>query len=101
MTPYVAVALTSLAAYLVAVMHLGLRPSDLGRALGRLADSLGSGVVFALLNVVTAAGLILGLRAATDRFFSFYALDDLVWLVVSVLQGWIWRLWRESTTREI
>ena len=100
MIPYVAVALTSLVAYLIAVMQLGLRPSDFGRALGRMADSLGTGVIFALLNVLTAAGLVLSLRALTGRFFSFYSLDDLVWLVVSVLQGWVWRLWRDSRTPE-
>jgi hypothetical protein len=25
--------------------------------------------------------------------------DDLVWLAVSMLQGWAWRLWRDSRGR--
>ncbi len=40
MTPYMAVALTSLVAYFIAVKRLGWRPSDLGRALGRMAGWL-------------------------------------------------------------
>src|SRR5881628_1349721 len=96
MTPYLAVALTSLVAYFIAVKRLGWRPSDLGRALGRMAESLGTGVIFAGVNVLAAAGLVLGLRMLTNRFFSLYSLDDLVWLAVSMLQGWAWGLWRDS-----
>ena len=96
MTPYVAVALTSLVAYVFAVKRLGWQPSDLGRALGRMAESLGTGVIFAVVSVLAAAGLVLGLRMLTNRFFSLYSLDDLVWLAVSMLQGWAWGLWRDS-----
>jgi hypothetical protein len=98
MTPYVAVALTSLVAYLIAVKRLGWRPSDLPRALGWMAESVGAGVIFALVNVVTAAGLVLAARALTGRFSSLYALDDLVLLTVSMLQGWVWTLWRDRRT---
>ncbi len=101
MTPYMAVALTSLVAYVIAVKRLGWRPSDLGRALGRMAESLGAGVIFAVVNVLAAAGLVLGLRTLTDRFFSLYSLDDLVWLAVSMLQGWAWGLWRDSKDRRM
>jgi len=67
MTPYLAVALTSLVAYFIAVKRLGWQPSDLGRALGRMAESLGAGMIFAVVNVLAAAGLVLGLRTLTDR----------------------------------
>src|SRR2546426_4617621 len=96
MTPYVAVALTSLVAYVFAVKRLGWQPSDLGRALGRMAESLGAGVIFAVVDVLAAASLVLGLRMLTNRFFSLYSLDDLVWLALSMLQGWAWGLWRGS-----
>jgi hypothetical protein len=95
MTPYLTVVLTSLVAYLLAVKRLGRRPSDLPRALARIADSVGAGVIFALVNLVAAGGLVLGLRALTGRVVSLYPLDDGVWLVVSMLQGWIWRQWRD------
>ena len=96
MTPYLTIALTSLVAYLVAVRHLGMRPSDLPRAVAGVADSLGTGVIFTLVNLAAAGALVLGLRALTGRFFTLYSLDDVVWLVVSLLQGWIWRLWRDA-----
>ena len=96
MTPYVTIALTSLVAYLFAVKRLGLRPAALPPALGRLADLVGTGAIFALVNLAAAAGFVLGLRALTGRFLSLYALDDGVWLIVSMLQGWIWRLWRDA-----
>jgi len=95
-----AIALTSLVAYIMAVTCLGLRPSDLGRALGRMADLVGAGVIFALVNVAAGAALILALRALTGRFVSLYALDDLAWLVVSLMQGCVWWLWRNATTPE-
>src|SRR3989442_15855328 len=94
MTPYLAVALTSLVAYFIAVKRLGWRPTDLGRALGRMAGALGTGGIFAVVNVLAAAGLVLRLRMLTNRFFSLYSLHDLVWLSVSMLQGWAWGLWR-------
>jgi len=96
MTPYMAVALMSLVAYFIAVKRLGWQPSDLGRALGRVAESLGAGMIFAVVNVLAAAGLVLGLRTLTDRFLSLYSLDDLVWFALSMLQGWVWGLWRDS-----
>jgi hypothetical protein len=96
MTPYVTVALTSLVAYLFAVKRRGRRPAGLPAALGRLADLVGTGAIFALVNLAVAAGFVIGLRALTGRFLSLYALDDGVWLVVSTLQGCLWRLWRDS-----
>ena len=96
MTAYLIVALTSLVAYLVAVRRLGMRPSDLPRAVAGVADSLGTGVIFTLVNLAAAGALVLGLRALTGRFFTLYSLDDVVWLVVSLLQGWLWRLWRDA-----
>jgi len=95
MTPYVTIALTSLVAYLFAVTRLGVRPTELPRALGRLADVVGTGAIFALVNLAAAAGFVLGVRALTGHFLSLYTLDDAVWLTVSMLQGWLWRLWRD------
>jgi hypothetical protein len=97
MTPYVTVALTSLVAYLIAVKCLGRRSSALPAALGRLADFVGTGMVFAAVNLLVAAGVILAVRGVTDRFVTLYSLDDVVWLVVSLLQGSLWRLWRDAT----
>src|SRR5206468_11379275 len=96
MPPRRGVALPLLGAFSIAVKRRGWRPSDRGRARGRMAESLGTGVIFAVVNGLAAAGLVLGLRMLTNRFFSLYSLDDLVWLAVSMLQGWAWGLWRDS-----
>jgi hypothetical protein len=98
MSPYVAIALTSIIASIMAVTYLGLRPSDLGRALGRMAELVGAGVIFALVNIAAGAALSLIFRALTGRFVSLYALDDLTWLVVSLMQGCLWWLCRNTTT---
>src|SRR5207245_3129252 len=71
MTPYLAVALTSLVAYLIAVKRLGWRPTDLGRALGRMAESLGTGVIFAVVEVIAAVGLVRGFVIVFTRLFWF------------------------------
>src|SRR5437763_237314 len=51
MAAYLIVALTSLVAYLFAVKRLGRRPSDLPGALARIADAVGTGLGFALVNL--------------------------------------------------
>ena len=96
MTPYVTLALTSVLACLIAVRRRGLRFADLPRALGRIADVVGTGLVFTLVNLVAAAGFVIVVRALTGHFISLYSLDDVVWLVVSLLQGWLWRVWRDA-----
>ena len=96
MAPYVTVILTSLAAYLFALKRRRARTVELARALGRLADLLGTGVVFAVVNLVAAAAIVLGIRGVGDRFVSLYSIADPVWLAVSMLQGCLWRLWHDS-----
>ena len=96
MIPYLVVALTSLAAFTLAVRRLGLSPADLRRVAAHVADALGTGVVFTLINLAVGVAVVLALRAVTGRFLSLYALDDIAWLAVSMLQGWVWRLWRDA-----
>ena len=89
----VAVAITSLGGLLVGTRWLGRSPAGLRAALGGLLQCLGAVAVFAVVNLALGAGLILGLRAFTPRFASLYLLDDVVWIVVSALQGIAWSLW--------
>ena len=96
MTPYVTVVLTSLIAYLFARNRRRLRTVELARALGRLADLVGTGAIFAVVNVVAAAAIVLGIRGVTDRFVSLYSIADPTWLAVSMLQGCLWRLWHDG-----
>ena len=92
-------AITSLGAYLVGLRWLGRSSIGLRAALGRLLGCLGAVAVFAGINLALAAALILGVRAFTPWFVTLYLLDDVVWLVVSLLQGIVWSLWRSDRRR--
>jgi hypothetical protein len=89
-------AITSLGAYLVGIRWLDRSSAGLRAALGRLLQCLGAAAVFAGINLGLAAALILGVRTFTPWFVALYLLDDVVWLVVAVLQGIAWSLWRSD-----
>jgi hypothetical protein len=86
--------ITSLGSYLVGIRWRGRSPARLRAALGRLLECLGAVAVFAAINLTLAAALILGVRTFTGWFVSLYLLDDVAWLIVSLLQGIAWSLWR-------
>lgn len=92
----IAVAITSLGSYLVGVRWRGRSPASLRAALRRLLQCLGAVAVFAATNLALGAALILGARTFTGWFVSLYLLDDVVWLIVSLLQGIAWSLWRSD-----
>ena len=87
-------AITSLGSYLVGIRWGGRSPASLRAALGRLLECLGAVAVFAAINLTLAAALILGVRTFTGWFASLYLLDDIVWIIVSLVQGIAWSLWR-------
>jgi len=89
------VLLTSVLACLVAVTRLQLPAGGLARALAGLVDIVGTGVIFATVNVAVGAAAVFVLRAVTGHFVSLYGLDDPVWLVLSLGQGCLWRQWRD------
>jgi hypothetical protein len=89
-----AVAVTSLGGYLIGVRWRGRSPATLRDALARLLECLGATAVFAVVNVTLAAVIIVGIRAFTQYFVTLYLLDDALWLIVSLLQGITWSLWR-------
>jgi hypothetical protein len=92
----IAVVITSLGGYLVAVRWRGRSPATLPVALGRLLECLGAVAVFAAINLAVGAAVILGVRMFTARFVSLYLLDDVVWIIVSLVQGIAWSLWRDE-----
>jgi len=95
MALFIVVGVTSVAAYFIGVKWVGLSTSGLGAALGRLLECIGTGMVFTATNLAVAGGGILGIRIITGHFTSLYILDDVVWLVLSALQGFAWGLWRQ------
>jgi hypothetical protein len=92
----IAVAITSLGGYLVGVRGRGRSSTSFRLALGRLLECLGAVAVFAALNLSLGAAIILGVRTFTGWFVSLYLLDDVLWIIVSLLQGMAWSLWRDD-----
>jgi hypothetical protein len=90
----VAVAVTSLGGYLIGMRWCRRSRADLRAALGRLLECVAAMAVFAALNLLVGAVVILAIRTFTGYFLSLYLLNDVVWLIASLLQGIAWTLWR-------
>src|SRR3989442_7929467 len=90
------VALTSASAYVIASRWLGLPSAGLWMAIRRLLECLGTAAIFTVVNLSAAAAVILIARVLAGHFMSADLLDDVVWLVVSTLQGLTWALWRQA-----
>jgi hypothetical protein len=88
------IGLTSLGAYLFGVRRVGLSTAGLGTAIVTTLECVGTALIFVVVNLGVAAGIIFGVRALTAGFMSVYVLDDVAWWVLSVLQGLVWWAWR-------
>src|SRR5215468_5953566 len=84
---------TTVAAYLVGKKLFGPPKVSLEGAARILMEYAGAFVVFLALNMVLGLGLILLIRYTTSRFVSVYLLDDFMVVVVSAVQGVLFRLW--------
>jgi hypothetical protein len=87
--------LTSLALYLVGVRRLGLSPAGFRAACHATLEVVGLGVVFFALNTALAVLAVAAARVVTGGFVSLYAIDDLTIGAASLLQGLVWRWWRD------
>lgn len=88
--------LTSIGAYYIGARALGLSNAGLGAAVGKMLESVGMGLIFLAINLMTSVLLVLAARALTGTFVSAYASDDAVWLGVSLIQGVAFQSWRGS-----
>src|SRR5438874_6536267 len=87
-------AFTSFVAFLIGGRLLGWPAGGLRPAVARTLECVGATCVFALANFAAGAALVLGTRVAGGPFLSSYFLGDPIWLVLSLLQGLTWCLWR-------
>src|SRR5712691_10126081 len=90
------VGLTSVAAYFIGVKWAGLSSGGLWAVVGRMSECVGAALIFVVVNLILAGGTILTIRVATGHFVSLYILGDVVWLILSLLQGLAWGLWRQT-----
>jgi hypothetical protein len=93
------VALTSIGAYAVGVRCLGLRRAALGPAVGRALECLGLTVAFSAVNFLLGFALILATRAVLRGFLSFYLLDDVVLVILSLVQALVFAWWHSTSAR--
>lgn len=87
------VALTSLGAYLWGRRRLGLPAAALPHAATRALETLGLALVFLGLNLGGAV-LAIALVRAVGGFASLYAVDEIVWVPLSLLQALVFQAWR-------
>ena len=91
----VVLALTCLGAYLLGRRRHGLSPRGLRGATAAALETIGLGVLFLAANLVLVLGAVLVARALADRFVSVYGIDGGTIAAVSLLQGLVYRWWRE------
>jgi hypothetical protein len=85
-----------LGGYLLATRRQGLSAGALRDATGRMFETLGVALVFLIANVALGVGLILGWRALTGVFLSVYYVNDVALVLLSLVQGLIFRWWQET-----
>jgi len=90
------VALTSVAAYLVATQCFGWRHDTLPAAMGETLECIGLAAIFLAGNLAVGAALVFGSRIFLDRFISVYGLSDIALVLLSLLQAIVLQSWRRS-----
>ena len=58
-----------------------------------MLECVGASTLFLVFNAVMGAAIILLIRTFTTRFVDLYELEDLTLLVLSTVQGFVFRLW--------
>ncbi len=89
------IGLTSLGLYLFGRTKLGLSGPRLVAAAAKTLECVGAGLVFFGFNLAVAALAILAIRKVTGTFVSLYPASDVVWLILSFLQGVTFQWWWE------
>ena len=69
----------------------------LKRAVAELMESIGVFTAFLAVNVALGVAAILVVRLTARVFVSLYVMDDLILIVLSAFQGFVFTLWRRST----
>ena len=90
------VGLSSAIAGVIGVTRCGLSLSGLASAAALMLECIAAAMVFTLGNLVLAVAVVLGLRMLAGWFVSIYLLDDVAWLLLPLLQGITWSLWRQT-----
>ncbi len=93
------IGLTSIQLYILGRKGLGLSAQTLGAAAAKMLECVGAALVFFGVNLAVAGLTILAIRKLTGMFLSLYPANDVVWLILSSLQGLTFQWWRELSRR--
>ena len=85
---------TSLVAYLIARQPMRLSTRTLRVAVEKTLESVGMMLIFFVVNITLATAAIIALRGA-GIFVSVYGIGDIVWVILTLLQGVAFQWWRE------
>ena len=89
------VVITSIATYGITRRHAA-ESASVRHAFRIVLECLGASTVFLGINAALGTLVILGLRSFTPLFLSVYVLNDLMLIVLSILQGFVFHLWWRS-----
>ncbi len=81
---------------IIALILIRLRILDgavMGRALFLLLECIGAAAMFLAVNLALGAGIIIVTRILGLPFVALYALQDVMLLILSILQGFAFQLW--------
>jgi len=87
------VVLTSLLAYAASIRNPGMKARPLRFALEAVFECVGASSVFLAVNIILGVAIILVMRSLTNQFVSLYPIGDLLVVVLSVFQGFLFQLW--------
>ena len=87
------VTVTSLGAW-VAGKALRRSTKDLAAAFAWTIDGFGTALVFLAINGFVAACAIFVVRSVTGTFLAIYGAVGIVWVFLSLVQGFVFHAWR-------
>ena len=87
------VVLTSWTAYTVGVKQPGRKEKSLRHAFATVLECLGTFSVFLAINTGLGALIIVLVRSITPQFVSLYVVGDVMLVMLSFFQGFMFQLW--------
>ncbi len=90
------VGLTSFAAHQIMARVGAVTAGSVRKAVRALFDYVGTFALFFALNVAAGAAIILVVRSVTPRFVALYQLQNVLLLVLSAAQGFVFQVLRRN-----
>ena len=93
---YIVAGVTSMMGFLFAVKRLEMKAITLRPVMRELFQCVGAFVVFLAINIVVGTTAVFLIRGAS-RFLPLYTVGDVMLILLSAFQGFIFQLWWRLT----